>query len=311
MRFMLFAFIFMFGFASHAQHMHERMRRVTVFPLQVSADLNDIAETVWWDLRERLTDSKRVLVASKNFMQAKDVFQPRGELQPADALILGRLLDANALITTFLKDRKLSMRVYETKSGFLLWGGDINLHPAVQVSKQLQDAAHKLLLDFISAIPYQGFVSVDSLIGKPSYKQGDTVYFKADVGTGTQITVGDTVQLIRIKPDKYKPLFQGGANIVVYAEGYVVKIDRQIITAQLVRKQEGEEIQSEALVRIPDELRRIKEIYGMHESADKNIGIESILGDSERLTQKEKEYKPLVTSLSWIGNFALILLLAF
>ncbi len=311
MRILLAAIVFVLAVYSHAQMLHQRVRRVTVFPLQVSSDLESIAETTWWDMREKLTDSKRLLVASKNFMQAKDVFQARGALQPADALILGRLLDANALITTFLVDRKLSMRVYETKNGLVLWGGEVNLHPAVQMSKQLQNAAHKLLIEFLAAVPYQGFVSVDSLIGKPSYKQGDNVYFKVDVGLGTQITVGDTAQLIHIKPDKYKPLFQNGAEIDVYAEGFVVSVDRHIVTVQLVRKEEGEEIRSEALVRIPDELRRIKEIYGMQESSDKNIGIESMLGETDRLTQKEKEYKPLVTSLSWIGNFALILLLAF
>lgn len=311
MRLLLFIMILFLGLGAQAQLLHERVRRVTVFPVQATQELEKLTDSIWWDVRQKLTDTKRFLIASKNFMQAKDVFQARGELQPADALILGRLLDANALITTFLKDRRLSMRVYETKNGLLLWGGDIDLHPAVQVSKQLQEAATKLLLDFTSTIPYQGFVSVDSLIGKPSYSQGDNLYFKADVGVGTQVTVGDTVQLIRVKPDKYKPLFQDGANIEVYIEGFVVQVDRQIITVQVARKQPGEEILAEALVRIPDEMRRIKEIYGMHESSDKNIGIDSILGDTERLTQKEKEYKPLIASLSWIGNFALILLLAF
>ena len=297
------------GLSARAQFLHERIRRITVFPLKVERDLSDTAETVWWDMREHLTESKRFLIASKNFMQAKDVFQPRGELLPADALILGRLLDADALVTTFVVERKLSMRVYETKNGLTLWMGDIELHPAVPVSKQLPDAVRKLLFDFVASVPYQGFVIIDSLLGRPAYMEGDNLFFKADVGVGTQISVGDTAQLIRVRASQLKPLFQDGAAAEVYVEGKIVKVDRQIITVQVTRKQTDADIKSEALLRVPDELRRFKEIYGMQESPDKNIDIESIRGETDQLTDKEKEYKPLIVSLSWIGNLALILFL--
>ncbi|OFZ16941.1 MAG: hypothetical protein A2Z20_09560 [Bdellovibrionales bacterium RBG_16_40_8] len=311
MRFFLFIIILSAGLSARAQFQHERIRRITVFPLKVNNEMRDTAETVWWDAREHLTETRRFLIASKNFMQAKDVFQARGELNPADALILGRLLDADALVTTFVVERRLGMRVYETKNGFTLWSGDIDLHPAVPVSKQLPDAVKKLLYDFISSVPYQGFVIVDSLLGRPSYTEGDNLFFKADIGVGTQITVGDTTQLVSVRTDKLKPLFQGGATIDVYVEGKIISVDRQIITVQVTRKQQDYEIKANALVRVPDELRRFKEIYGMQESSDKNIGLESINNESDQLTAKEKEYKPLIVSLSWIGSFALLLLLAF
>jgi hypothetical protein len=311
MRILISLCLFILSTSVHADVFHERVRRVTVFPLKVDADNQSVAESTWWDLREHLTESKRFLVASKNFMQAKDVFQSRDFLQPADALILGRLLDANALITTFLVQRKLSMRAYETKNGLILWEGDIELHPAVPVSKQLPDAARKLLYDFMASIPYQGFVSIDSMIGKAWYMEGERQFFKADIGLGTQVTVGDTAQLIRIKAEKFKPLFQEGSTIEVFAEGKVTQVDRNIITVQVSRKLPGEDIAADQLVRIPDELRRIKEIYGMHESSDKNIDIQYFSGPKDELTTKEKEVKPLIASLSWIGNIALILLLAF
>jgi hypothetical protein len=298
-------------FMAHAELTHERVRRVTVFPIKVDKELDKAADETWWDLRERLTESKRFLVASKNFMQSKDVFQPRGELQPADAIILGRLLDANALISTFVVDRKLSMRVYETKNGLTLWSADIELHPAIPVAKQLNDACRELLYDFTSSIPYQGAVIVDNLIGRATYSEGEKLLFKADVGAGTQISTGDAVQLIRIKPDRLKPLFQDGSTVEVYAEGVVVAVDRQIITAQITRKLGDVEIKADALVRIPDELRRLKEIYGMQEDPEKNIGVEIYQDSDDKLTDSQKKTKPLVTSLSWIGNMALILLLAF
>ena len=103
---------------AEARFEHERIHRMVVFPFKVESaeadhDLPKLAEDTWWKTREKLTESKRFLVASRNFMQAKDVFQPRGELKPADALILGRLLDANALVTVFLEQRtRLILRVY-------------------------------------------------------------------------------------------------------------------------------------------------------------------------------------------------------
>lgn len=295
----------------YADFAHERVKRITVFPLKVEKELEKPAESVWWDLREKLTDTKRFLVASKNFMQAKDVFQARGDLEPADAIILGRLLDAQALVTTFVVERRVSMRVYETKNGLTLWRGDIDLHPAILASKQLPDACNKLLFDFVAAIPYQGAVIIDSLIGRPMFSQGEKWYLKADVGAGTQVTTGDTAQLFNVRPTGLRPLFQEGSSLEVFAEGKVVNVDRQIITVEITRRQPDIEIHEDALVRIPDELRRLREIYGLHESAEKNIALETLRVEDEELTPKQKETKPLVTSLSWIGNLALILMLAF
>lgn len=310
LRYAVFVLTLLFAYQSQGQILQEGVKRISVFPFHVAKELESTAENSWWDLREKLTESKRFFVASKNFMQAKDVFQPRGELQPADVLILGRLLDADALISVYVIDRQLSMRVYETKRGFTLWSGDIEMHPTLQLSKQLTDSVRKLLYDFLSSIPYHGYVVVDSIIGRPSYSEGEKLLFKADIGLGTQITVGDTVQLVRVVVDKILPVFQGGATVEVYVEGKIISVDRQIITAQVTHRQENAEIKPEALLRVPDELRRIKEMYGLNESAEKSLSARVVWGPSE-LTTEQKEKKPLVTSLAWMANFALVLLLAF
>lgn len=294
-----------------AQYKHERLRRITVFPVKVDVEIDRVAEEAWWDMRERLSSSKKFLIASKNFMQAKDVFQPRGELSPADVVVLGRLLDADALISTFVVGRRASLRAFETKNGLTLWKGDIDLHPALPVSQQLPDAVKKLSQDFISSIPYQGAVIVDSLIGRPSYQDGERLFFKADVGAGTQISVGDTVQLIRVTADKLLPVFQQGSTIEVYVEGQVTKVDRQIITVQVTRRQDNADVVADALVRVPDELRRMREMYGMSESSDKNLGVEALVYETQPLTTKQKETKPLVTALSWISNLVVVFLVAF
>ncbi len=303
--------IMLFNSIAHAEYEHERIRRIVVFPLQAEANFSKESEEAWWELRERLTESKRFMVASRNFMQAKEVFQPRGELKPADAIILGRILDANALMTTFLNDHTLSMRVYETKNGLTLWQVDLELHPTVPVSKQIKEGSLRLLTDFIASIPYQGHVVVDPLIGKPTFTEGEKMFFKADIGLNTQVTVGDNVQVVRVKATTLNPIFQAGMNAEVSSEGVVVRVDRQIITVQVTRHQNNSEIKTDALVRVPDELRRMREAYGMTEDPMKNVGIEMYRTTEDEITEKQKEKQPLVTSLAWIGNLALILLLAF
>lgn len=307
------AFFFLFNATSvFAQFKHEPIRRITVFPLKVERTYLKEAEEAWWALREQLTESKRFLVASRNFMQAKDMFQPRGELKPADAIILGRLLDANALISTFVVNRTVSLRVYESLSGLTLWSGDIELHATLPIASQLKDSARKLLLDFISSIPYHGLLIVDSLVGRSTYSQGDRLFFKADVGVGSQATVGDEVQLIRVVPDKSHPVYQEGSTIEVYCEGQITQVDRQIITVQVTRRVPDVEITTGALLRIPDELRRVRESYGLYNDDQKYLGVELYRDENDsRLSEEEKKTKPLVTSLSWIGNLALVLLLAF
>ena len=296
---------------AQADYEHERIRRVVVFPMQVESAYAKEAEEAWWEIRERLTESKRFVVASRNFMQAKEVFQARGELKPADAIILGRILDANALYISYLKERVLSVRVYETKNGLTLWQMDYELHPTVPVSKQLKESALRMLTDFVGGIPYQGHVIVDSLVGKPTFFEGEKMFFKADVGLNTQVTVGDNVQVVALRPVSMNPVFLSGSAVEVYSEGVITQVDRQIVTVQVTRRQAGTDIKAEALIRIPDELRRMKEAYGMTEDPMKNVAIEMYKGKDDELTDKQKERQPLITSLAWIGNLALLLALAF
>jgi hypothetical protein len=289
---------------------HELMRRLVVFPIQADVAASKEAESTWWEIREKLTESRRFLVASKNFMQAKDVFQSRGELKPADAIILGRLLDSNALITIFLKENKVSMRVYESVNGLTLWSGDIELHVAVPASQQLKEVSKKLLFDFISSVPYQGFVVTDNLIGRPVFTEGESSLFKADIGIGSQIRVGDTIELIQIQTDSIKPLFQDGLQIQTYAEGIVIRSDRNIITVEITRKVDGFDIISESLVRVPKEFSRVKELYGIQSDEMKNVNV-SLFQEEKPATENELAKKPLYTSIAWLANLTLMLLLAF
>jgi hypothetical protein len=205
-----------FSFSLWAENEHTMIRRISVFPIKVPSELEGAAEEAWWELRETLTKDKRFLVASKNFLLQKDVYQARSALSPADAIILGKLLDANALISTYLDDRTLNMRVYEGEYGRPLWEHQFVLQPSLPIAEQLQPAVVKLAQDFIASIPYHGFVIVDPLRGRPVYQEGRRMMLKAEIGTMAEVDLGDAVQLVTISSDRLKPLFTSGASLEDY-----------------------------------------------------------------------------------------------
>lgn len=294
-----------------AQTEHQLVRRVVVFPLQTPTQYAAAAEEAWWEVRKVLTDNKRFLVASKNFLQQKDVFQSRGELSPADAIILGQLLDANAVVTTYLDDKVLKMNVYEAEFGRPLWTQSLQLQPSIPISQQLVSSAVKLIGDFISSMPYQGFVVRDGLKPGVVYAESGRQLMKIEVGSDAALQVGDQIQVIRVKSESVRPLFGSGlANTEVFGEGVVDSVNREIVTVELKRVTSIADIKENSLVRIPKELSRLREEYALADSLKKNIDPEYFSPEMTELKKEIRENKPLITSLSFLGNLILFLLLA-
>ena len=136
---------------------HQLIRRLAVFPLKTDTDKVKAVEEAWWQTREELSGTRRFLVASKQFMVKNEAYRPRSVLEPADAIVLGRLLDAHALITGELNGRTLTMTVYDAANGFVLWSKTSELRATTAASDQLPTAAKKLIGDFIASVPYQAF----------------------------------------------------------------------------------------------------------------------------------------------------------
>ncbi|MBK8201587.1 MAG: hypothetical protein IPK68_04470 [Bdellovibrionales bacterium] len=291
---------------------HKVIRRITVFPIKTESLLTEAAEEAWWKMREALTENKRFLVASKNYLVQKDVFQSRGELSPADAIILGRLLDADALVVTYLKDKILHMRIYEGQYGRSLWHKEFQLHASIPVAKQIVSSTKKLVLDFIASVPYQGFVITDGLIGKSVFSEGEKNLVKINIGENAAVEIGDQVQMVRIKSDSLRPLFLDGAISEIFAEGRVVSISREIIVVEVLRATNIDEIRELSLVRLPTESKRLRDIYGLNQNGERGVPYPEMLvpGISD-LNPDEAEKKPLLMAVSFVLNLAAFLILAF
>lgn len=300
------SFVFAESYATH-----ELVRRVVVFPMSGPLQLSEAQEESWWKAREVLTESKRFLVASKSFMLQKDVYQPRRELSPADAIILGRLLDAHALVTLFIQDRQLLLRVYDGSVGRLLWSYQFQLQASLPLSEQLSLATEKLMKDFIASIPYQGFVFEDPLKGAPVFTENEQRFFYAHIGVNSGAEPGDQVQLIKIESDRMRMLFGPELRFEVFGEGIIISIERELALVRLERVTQIEEVKSEVLVRLPSEAKRLRELFRLQQGVAV-LDTGRISTEMQRLKEQEiEETKPLFASLSWLGNLAFLLLLAF
>lgn len=307
----ILSLILALSFSAEAQQEHSLVRRISVFPIKVPKELAEAADEAWWEVRETLTRDKRFLIASKNFLMQKDVYQARGELSPADAIILGKLLDANALMTVSLEERTLSMHVYEGDYGRPLWEHALVLQPSLPIAEQIQPAVVKLAQDFIAAIPYQGFVTVDPLKGRPLYLEGRRQMLRAEVGINAEVDVGDPVQLVRIYSDSLKPLFTHGASVEIFAEGRVVTREGAILTVEVDRIADKNSVEEGSLVRVPRELKRLQQSFAIQDSLRTKIDPEFLSPGMTTARQQEEEHKPLVSSLVFIANLAAFFLLAF
>lgn len=308
----LFSLIFMLvalmtSSSAQAQMEHKLLRRIAVFPIGEANFSN--SEDAWWQMREVLTKDQRFFVASRRFMVNRGVFQPRQALKPADAIILGKILDAQALVTSYVDDRVLHMKVYEGENGYVLWEGDAEFHPAMPINDQIIRISTQLMNQFVVAIPYQGFQVTDDVIGKPVWEDNGAQYAMVFVGPHPSLTVGDAVQWVSVTGDISKA-FLNNAKVTVIAEGEIkeIKGDRAIV--KIDRAKDIADLKNDSLVRFPKEVNRLKEMFA-NEGKSSNLTPEYLSSEMKSSKELSKDHSSTTTSLMWIGSMAAIILLAF
>ena len=335
------------GALAYEGPMLSAIEKIAVFP--VSRPDHDASETLreetqianslddaWWQVREELTDTGRFLVASKSFMQRADAFQPRGDLSTGDAVILGRYVEADALITFKLVRRTLVMSVWETQNGSVLWRQEVELHPSVLIRDQIAKIARALTKEFLADIPYQGTAMVDALSRHTVFDDGGAKLVRVKVGTNLKLEVGDEAQVIEIRRSGLGPLFQvqafdsdqsagqGEGSIAsksvapnaiqkVLALGKVRAIEKEGVVIELSRVSAvgSKAIPAGSLVLFPAEIDRAKARV-TKKSVVSQLALQ-VLDPSQKASEEsgKKETKPLATTLSIIASLAALLLLAF
>lgn len=292
---------------ANADFQHRLFRKVAVFPI---GDANfSTAEDAWWQMREALTKEQRFLVASRRFMINRGVFQARRSLKPADAIILGKILDAEALMTTWLEDRTLRSVVYDGEAGGVLWESRLELHPALPVADQLIRASQKTVQDFLVVLPYQGFQVIEESVGKAVFEIDGEKRAWVFHGSRSGLEVGDSVQWVDVRGEAGAPFFNSSPRVQVVAEGRVLSIKGGLAEVAIEKTRSLEDLRENSLVRFPREMAKLRAQYG----ADKSSSLEAEYLTSEMKPPNELQagHHPTASALAFIGNLALWILLAF
>lgn len=290
---------------------HEIIRRIVVFPLDTNGEYRKDADLAWWKIREFLSDQQRFLVATKRFMEQNEVFQPRKTLLISDVILLGKLLESDCLITTYVENKKLYMSAYSGQDGLLLWRKQIEINASKPISLQLEDLSTRLIKDFMASLPYQGFQIVDPLDQKPLIEEGSTIMARVDVGAISAAAPGQKVQWLEIDRSSTQPLFQGGSQIKVIAEGEVIKNENQVLTVEIQRVKDLKLLKKKSLVSIPDEYKRIYDAYAIRSARDIKPSLNLLSEPMTDAKEQNEETRPLLVALTSIANIVVAILLAF
>jgi hypothetical protein len=301
----------LFSSVSFAETEHRLMRRLVVFPMRTEKGFEAIGDESWWQARDQLTKSRRFLVASKQLLIKNDAFQSRGALEPADAIILGKLLDAHALLTLELAGRNLTVLAYDGGNGFTLYRKQVKLHPAKTIGDQLPQLTRRLIDDFVATIPYQGYTTIDALVGTAVFQEGGVKYADVDLGVVSSAKAGDLVQWVRVTPTSLAPVFQGGSTLFAFAEGRIARINEGLAVVEVLRVTSLKEISEYSLVRVPREAERALTENTIAEKSRPTLTVELVSPEANPIEQVNKERRPLLTALSFVGSIAGFLLLAF
>ena len=305
--FLVILFSFLSVCFAEAQVKHKVLRRIAVFPI---ADANvSSAEDAWWQMRETITRDKRFFVATRRFMINRGVFQPRKQLKPADVIILSKILDAEALVMTYVSERTFYMRIFDGESGYILWQGEAEFHPAVSISEQLIQVSSQMMNSFMMALPYQGFQIVDDGVGKPVFEDSGKSYAKVFVGNSSKLNVGDDAQWVEVEGETSKVFLGDSLQVSVLAEGKIAAIQENSVTIEILRMKNVKDLKENSLVRFPEEMNRLKDLYSGKEKSS-NLSAEYLSGEIKNTEDFKKGHNSTSTALLWIANIAGFLLIA-
>ena len=292
-----------------AEAEHYLIQRFAVFPLEgISTEQSDKA---WWKIREILTQDKKYSVASRRYMQNRKTFQPRGEIALVNRVLLAENLDAHAIVTCFVKDHALWMKVYDGRSGKVLWEGNYRWDSLQPLSEQLETAVTKLTHSFYASIPYQGYIVKDSLRDdKVVYESKGGVFAKVFIGDSARIDVNDPVYFFRLFEQSADSLFQGGGNIQVHLEGVVTAIKEDFAIVELKRSRDVSLTKEHTLVQFPKEDKRLRKIYSPNKNPLHSNQLELLSRKAEK-KQDKKRVEPTSAAVAFLLTLATVILLAF
>lgn len=133
------------------------IRRLAIFPIASEDISQGLKSSLWWDFRKDLAADGRFVVASKQFLELKEVYQERKALSPSDAILLSKHLEADALICLEYSNRELHLRSYSKDDGMMLIHLSETLPTHFTAEARLNEAFQRLIAKWYAYMPVQAY----------------------------------------------------------------------------------------------------------------------------------------------------------
>ena len=242
-------------------------------------------------------------------MVQRDVFQPRRTLKPADAIILGRILDAHAVVVTYLEEGELKMHVYDAREGYTLWKESLLTNRSEPIDAQIERLSKSLVGGFLADVPYQSFQISWPNQNEVLRKEDGRIYARLEIRRGLTLEPNTVIEWIRIPANLQKPVFRSYDRIVVFGRGRVVRLDRGAAIVEILELGNESDFELESLVRIPDEASRLQVEFGLKK--EKYLSPDLYQVELRKGAKKAEGTGPLAAALSYVASIALFILIAF
>lgn len=298
-------FVLMVALAETAwsEYLLTSLKRTVVFPAQ-GLDENLVDDT-WWQIREQLAADTRLTIASRRLMINRQVLSPRAELKPSDSVILGRILEADALIVTFIRDNSAHFIAYRAEDGITLYKDKIDLNPSTPVAEQALMAFQTLTGRYLRSIPYSGYQVPSPTTGNIIENYGADRVAYVELGKFSA-NVDEKVVWTRASNIR-SPILQGDLKYQVIATGVVQQVLRgNVAQIKLDARSNEAVLLNNSLVYLSDR----QEVGGdlAFEPRQSDLGVEFLLSDIQKPKQIQSQSKE-ATFLGFVFNAALLLLI--
>ncbi|MCX7674372.1 MAG: hypothetical protein N2Z70_00905 [Bdellovibrionaceae bacterium] len=285
------------------------LQKVAVFPPQGIQD-PELADRMWWAVRELLAEDGRFLVATRRLMLNRGVLQARGEFSAADAILMGRVLDSQMLLTMAVQGRQLRVRAWRSEDGFLLFDQTSEVLGSSQLAESALALAQRMTQELLQKIPYAGY-QVRAPEGEPWMKSRDGEnYVFVDLGKkSTSQWVGKTVVWAELNYATRPLLAYPPAQKRVLAQAQLVEwLPEGIFRARVLEQpQDRDFFLQPHVVYFPEALSKWATSGAATESTETRLS-EDFISQQLRVTPMIREQKKEATFLGTILSLGLVLL---
>ncbi len=274
----------------------------------INTKYKPIPQSSWKKIKENLIYDRRFSIIPLEDISKKNIsYLYKVKKKPLKIISILKEINTDVIIIANLKNKNLIMKAYSKNDGQLLWS-QTTLSSSSLKSSNFISSIQKLINDFSSSIPFQGFQILDPLIGQITYDEGEAKLTKADIGHFHHIKKGDSVQWIEIKRVNSKPLYQGGSKINIIAKGHIIKVINEIAILKINQARNINLLKKYTLISFPKEHERLIKYFALN---SKNRTLNQIINkDLKPVSSKNKEIKKSLSNLLTIGNILAFILLA-